>query len=322
MVKPCKVPAIVHGIIRAQLKRPVSKELKILKAELMKRHPHGIVALLFYGSCLRLGCSTDSIADIYVIVDSYRSFYDSLFMSISNFIVPPNVFYLETNYMGKILRLKYSVISISQLERATSSLWFHSYFWARCCQPMQLVYCKDGEIFERIKTSLCRATYTFASRIIPCMNASFTIRDFWLKGLELTYMAEIRPEGKERAASIWQTSKHYFKRITPYVLNSIQSRYWQISTQGFCGTFNVKLFGSRLLLCTIPWFTRITAGKILSILRLVKAAFTFGGGVDYALWKIERHTGVRLELNPFLRRHPILAMVLVSWKLLMQRAIR
>jgi hypothetical protein len=41
-------------------------------------------------------------------------------------------------------------------------------------------------------------------------------------------------------------------------------------------------------------------------MRLVKSAFTFEGGVDYLLWKIERHSGVRVEVSDRVRRHPLI----------------
>ena len=34
----------------------------------------------------------------------------------------------------------------------------------------------------------------------------------------------------------------------------------------------------------------------LSVLRLLKALFTFEGGLDYIAWKLERHSGQRIEV--------------------------
>ena len=55
------------------------------------------------------------------------------------------------------------------------------------------------------------------------------------------------------------------------------------------------------------WRRRRTLGKPLNLTRLVKATTTFDGAAAYGLWKIERHTGVALELTPFRERHPVLA---------------
>ena len=48
----------------------------------------------------------------------------------------------------------------------------------------------------------------------------------------------------------------------------------------------------------MAWRFRRLVGKVLSILRLAKGVFTFDGGVDYILWKIERHSGVKATATP------------------------
>ena len=56
-------------------------------------------------------------------------------------------------------------------------------------------------------------------------------------------------------------------------------------------------------------------GRPLNILRLLKAAFTFEGAMDYVAWKVERHSGVRIEVAPWQRRFPLLAAPGLYWKL-------
>jgi hypothetical protein len=67
--------------------------------------------------------------------------------------------------------------------------------------------------------------------------------------------------------------------------------------------------------CRQSWRLRFFQGKVLSVLRLLKSAFTFVGGMDYILWKIERHSGVRVELPPRLRRRPLAAACVLAWRL-------
>ena len=73
---------------------------------------------------------------------------------------------------------------------------------------------------------------------------------------------------------------------------------------------------------SMGWALRRLQGKILSVLRLMKAAYTFQGGVDYLIWKIERHSGVKIELTPQERRHPILTGLRAFWRLYRQGAFR
>jgi hypothetical protein len=63
------------------------------------------------------------------------------------------------------------------------------------------------------------------------------------------------------------------------------------------------------------WKLRSWQGKLLSLMRLIKAALTFEGGVDYILWKIQRHSGVTVECEPRLKQRPFLAMWVLSWRL-------
>ena len=55
------------------------------------------------------------------------------------------------------------------------------------------------------------------------------------------------------------------------------------------------------------WRRRRWLGKPLNLLRLAKATATFEGAPQYAAWKIERHTGLQLEVTPFREKHPLLA---------------
>ena len=56
-------------------------------------------------------------------------------------------------------------------------------------------------------------------------------------------------------------------------------------------------------------------GKTLSVLRLIKSAFTFEDGAAYLAWTIRRHSGVSVELTPWQKRHPILASGTLFWKI-------
>jgi hypothetical protein len=54
----------------------------------------------------------------------------------------------------------------------------------------------------------------------------------------------------------------------------------------------------------------------------MKASFTFQGGADYLAWKIERHSGQKITLKPWQRRHPIVAGALMLPALRRKGAIR
>jgi hypothetical protein len=70
------------------------------------------------------------------------------------------------------------------------------------------------------------------------------------------------------------------------------------------------------------WASRRRRGKLLSVLRLLKAAFTFAAGADYLAWKISRHSGVEVKLKPWQRRHPILGALVLLPALLRKGAVQ
>ena len=70
------------------------------------------------------------------------------------------------------------------------------------------------------------------------------------------------------------------------------------------------------------WKTRARLAKPLNMARLAKAAFTFSGGVDYIAWKIERHSGHKIDVTPFQRRHPLLSAGPALWRLWRKGVLR
>ena len=134
------------------------------------------------------------------------------------------------------------------------------------------------------------------------------VEQLWLRGFGETYRAELRTEGDARARDIYDSARERYDAITPLAL---------------AAAVTVDSHTTRdhraAQLC---WAGRRGLGKTLSVLRLIKSAFTFDGGVDYILWKIERHSGVRLPVSPWQRRHPLLASPVFLWRLYRLGAIR
>ena len=70
------------------------------------------------------------------------------------------------------------------------------------------------------------------------------------------------------------------------------------------------------------WRARRVMGKALSVCRLFKSAFTFDDPVDYLLWKIERHSGVRETATPLQRKYPLVFAWPLVWRLYQKGAFR
>ena len=62
--------------------------------------------------------------------------------------------------------------------------------------------------------------------------------------------------------------------------------------------------------------------KALAIAGLLKTAFTFQGWLPYVVWKLERHSGKRIELSERQRRRPLVYGWPVILRLLREGVLR
>ena len=302
------------NLIKQECSREAPHGVRALVEALVKRYGDVIQAILFYGSCFRTGDDTDGLVDLYVIVDNYRAALPNLLQAIANKLLPPNVFYLELPLQDRMVRTKYAVLSLEDFQKGTSEDWFHSYLWARFAQPVGLLYVRDNQAEKQVRVALAQAVITFIHRVMPGAKERFTARDLWHHGLLLSYRAELRSEKPDRLISLVDSAPEYYEKVTRAAVVSVPFKVEIFpGPNGFLYHAHIPSpvrYRSRL-----AWAFRRFQGKILSILRLSKAIFTFEGGVDYIQWKIERHSGVRVESTPRLERHPLLAACMLSWRL-------
>jgi hypothetical protein len=315
------IPPDLLRLIDRKAAQPVAPSVHALAQSLRATYGAALQAILFYGSCLRSGEDRGGMVDLYAVVDRYRGAYRSGLLASLNTLLPPNVFYLEVPFEGRVVRAKYAVLSLADLERGTSPRWFHSYLWGRFCQPTAVLYVACGVVSERVQRALGRAVLTFLDRTVPCLPARFSARELWLEGLSLSYRAELRAERPEKLAGLYEPSAEYYRQITEAALAGLS---WEVAPVGGnrSGVYRAELPQRARMIGGVEWAARRLQGKLLHLLRLLKGAYTFTGGLDYILWKIERHAGVTVAVPPRLRRHPLLAVCVVSWRLYRRGAFR
>ncbi len=296
-------------------------ELDLLVETILERYGETTRAILFYGSCMRSGQDTEGIIDLYVLVDAYPSVHGNAVLGLLNRLLPPDVFYMEVPHAGGVLRAKYAVLTLADFQRGTSTAWFHSYLWARFAQPVRLLYARSEKTAQQIHAALARAVVTFISRSLPRIPPRFSARELWCKGLFLSYRSELRAETKDRPTLLVEGALTYYNRISRSAMAAVPFEVEEIH-----GTDPVRyrsnISGLRRFLNRMAWETRRVQGKCLSILRLVKGLFTFKGGLDYILWKIERHSGVGIPDDSVLRKHPLIGVFVIFRRLYSQRGFR
>lgn len=308
-----QIPPPLLAQVEQSASRPPSPAMDLLIGDLRRRFGAHLQAVLFYGSCLRTGDELEGLVDLYVLVDDYRAAFRKPLLAELNRWLPPNVFYLEIPFDEKIIRTKYAVVSLADFQKGTSVRWFHSYLWGRFCQPAGVVYARNERSTAAVNEAMARAVITFISRALPCMPQVFTARALWRRGLELSYRAELRSERPDQQVRLYDAAPEYFAAVTRHALDAAPWQVTATTADGIVG-YRADIPEAVRRMSGAAWRLRMLQGKILSIMRLLKGMLTFQGGVDYILWKIERHTGVAVDVEPRLRRHPLLAAGVLAWR--------
>lgn len=266
----------------------------------------GLLAILFYGSCLHQAAENfpHHLLDFYLLTENDRV-GESLALQWAGTLLPPNVFYREASMSsGTILRAKYAIMSLQSFCLRAEGKKHDSSIWARFSQPARLVWVKDKQIEQQIADAQLSAVQTLMREGQPLIEAKKG-EEFWAQCFRLTYSSELRTEKADRAAHIIARDQVWYENMARFFLGLDQ-----------------KFDSAEKAKARKRWGRRAFINKSLNILRLTKAAFTFQGGMKYILWKIERHSGVKYEPSPWQLRHPILAAPLLAWKLYRKGAFR
>jgi hypothetical protein len=311
-------------VVKKQPESSQDTSLEALLNEIRQKHGEALLAILVYGSWLR--GKRDTMLDFYVLVEDYHTL-DSPWQGWMCKLLPPNVYHIhhkadkpttgEPGTGHPDLRAKYALLT---LDRFRSSMQddFHSYFWARFAQPCEVLYTRDNETQAALEDAFINASVTFVRRVLPAMGDEFTSGELWTHGLALTYQCELRTESTNRGESIYEFNPGYYDDIT--------SNFAQKSTelsgpqQGGTYTNQSSTFSKRV--SSLSWWLRRLQGKLLSMLRLIKAAFTFNEPLEYLLWKIERHSGIYIEPSQRQLKHPLIFAWPLLWKLYRKGAFR
>lgn len=300
--------AALKGLVAEELKQPVAPAVAAMAEAVRARHPQGALAVLFYGSCLRKPETVlaDSVLDFYLLVETYSAAYGSALLACANKLLPPNVFYLELSRDGGALRCKYAVLTLDDFLAGTARRTLNVSLWARFSQQARLVWARDAGIADRVAEGCSEAVLTMLGNAAPLLPRDAAADELWRRAFEETYAAELRSESAGRAAELVALDVERLSRVAVPARQALQQE---------APTESVER-------CAAMWRKRRRAGKLLNLARLVKAAFTFEGGIDYVLWKVKRHSGVELPVTDWQRRHPVLAAPLLAWRLYRRGAFR
>ena len=266
---------------------------------LKEKYGKELRAVILYGSWVR--GRRDTVIDFYVVLDSYKPLNSRLEASL-NHLLAPNVYYLTVLQGEETIATKYATVSAEVFEKSICHD-FHPYFWARFAQPSEILYARDEHIRDELAALFNTATKRLIINVLPLMPRTFSINELWEKAFELTYRCELRSES-ENTPKILSENMH---QISNFLAKDCSLEF---SDNMIFRAGNDSGLSTKTL-----WFFRTLIGKSFSAFRLFKAIFTFENPLDYLVWKIERHTGIRETPTDLQRKYPLLFSWTLLWKI-------
>ena len=137
----------------------------------------------------------------------------------------------------------------------------------------------------------------------------FTTAELWQRAFALTYSSELRSENQARVAELDAAYQAHLETMTA----QFATEFGLVPCGPQCWSYHPS--DHERWRAAWAWRLRRMIGKLLSVLRLAKAAFTFNDPLDYLLWKVERHSGIHVEPTALQRRHPLLFAWPLLWRL-------
>ena len=301
----------IQTILASEYVKPIPRVEAVCK-DIRARHKGRVMAFIYYGSSLRDMEDHEKMLDFYVIVDSYRKTHKNPIRAILNVLLPPAVYYHEMSHESDIkTTCKYSIMSMKAFERRCGPSALLSGAWGRFSQPCVVLFPQSPDAKTRIFTARERAVKHMAAQTSPLFDGKATATKFWARGFMESYKTELRPEASEGRSE--EIVARYENRYT----DILAAMYGPANDQGEF----ILPSGSKFL-CKSKWVLRRVIGKPVAAMRILNSALTFDGGLDYVQHKLEKHSGVRIDVTEGQRKHPILWSPFLAWKYWRKGAFR
>ncbi|HEY9429103.1 MAG TPA: hypothetical protein VIR34_18225 [Gemmatimonadaceae bacterium] len=309
---PVADPAL-RSALAAGLDSPASSATGELAGFLARGFGPSAVAIIHYGShAQRSDARPESAHDFFVIVEDYLVAYRSLAERVGtsyapakaarlNRVLAPNVVAITDGDVTPPLAAKCAILSVRDFRRACSSRARDHFTQGRLFQHAQLVWTRDARMRDIVVDSLLGArarTFDWGRAYLP---PRFDVDTYCRVLLETSFGAEVRPEGSERIALLLAVQRETMVRMYAELLRSLADEriltregkvYTDPAPPGALERLRVKLYFRR--------------SKLRATLRWLKYMSLYDDWQDYLLRKLERRSGVHVELTERERRWPLI----------------
>jgi hypothetical protein len=267
-------------------------------------------AAIFFGSrSSRVATTAASAYDLMLVCDEPGRFYEtaqragiltrspSLLAQLDGFLPPTQIRLARPEWL-----VKASVLSLSALQRATSTRRKDQFLAGRLFQDVHVVWARNPEFFDAVARSIDSARRVTLDWVAPDLKSRFSAADYVRQLFRTSFGYEVRPEGGGRADALYEAQAARLDPIFAETLGALAAEGRLARHED--GTFSLQRpvsTGAAVRRRAFMEWSRVRATA-----RWPKHAITFDGWLDYIISKAERHSGETIVLTPLERRFPFL----------------
>ena len=272
-------------------------------------------AVILYGSHL-LKASPDrhSAYDFVVVVREYPAFYRNLkaaremhrpswLMAFVARILPPNVIAFTPDD-GREGMAKCLIISREHLQRALGPNPPDHFVLGRMVQKVALVWARDEASREWALDLLAGARDGVMGWVGPYLDEEFDAASVGRRLLAVCYGGEFRPEAGNRSETIFEAQRsHFVEHLSPVLDEGVRDGWLApVDTSAKRYRF-VERPGWK---ARMRWGWHFIRSKARVTIRWPKHVLTFDNWLPYITRKVERRTGMQLELTRLEKKLPVI----------------
>jgi hypothetical protein len=271
--------------------------------KILQRYGNKVIGIFMYGSVLSsVTKSATSFPDFFVITDGYRRVFRRMSHWLLAYPLPPHIYHLR---LDEGRRCKYNLVSLRRFRRECSRRAKDVYILGRFGKRVALAYARD----EDARRQLVDCCYSAMSNVVPWtlrgMDKPFDETEFALACLNLSYAGETRVEATSKVPKLFESERDLYMQVYPVLLKHHPTAMKMVD-RGEDGRFYPSGGGMLRWLRRVRLWWFLKRSRIRGILRWPKFLVTVDEWVDIILAKIERTKGIKLEVTPRQRRHPLI----------------
>ena len=285
----------------------------------------GLAAVLAYGSRL-VSANPDrhSAYDLVVVVEDYRDFYRALddaghtarnvtlLATVSRVLAPTVIAFWPAPPDGPLA--KCLVLSCTDFERELGPRRLDHFCLGRMAHHVSVVHARDPETAARVGELIAGAREMVLDWTLPFLDGPFSVDDFCRRMLEVSYAGEIRPERGSRVRTVYEAQRETLRSIYTPILDAKAGSGMLERSHGKYRAVHPSSAMSRLRLNAYFGISKARATT-----RWFKHMLTFDSWFPYIVRKIERRTGMTVEITPLERRFPFPLLLPKACRLLRAR---